>query len=650
MVAQAFSSEDPGGAPRPAVREPRLGDGKPFDLANVTHRVHRGDESQEPDSLIEAKQGERQGAGLSRHRVCRLRAAAARGFRQPHPAILLRGDPPGRRRREEDPRGDADPRRDRVRLRSESRCARSIAPGTREAAQPPCRRCGTDWQASLDELQAALPEPRAGGAGGDLVRRRSPRRPLHAEAGRSRPRHRDDAGGVERGRTDARDCAARQPARGRRRPSAARRPTRSVIRAIRDLAERGLEVTFYPFIMMDIAGRTTGCPTPMAARSRRPIPGAARSRRRWRRAQPGSPDKTAGGGRRDRGLRRHGGAGRLRARRRHGDLFRAGRMVVPPDDPALRLSLQGGGRRRCLPHRLGAARADHAALRAPAPIPSSRARDARRRRAARARRRRPRSPTRADWSEYFGHQPADGSGDVFFHLDPLWADATSTSSASTTTCRCPTGATATTISTRRRWDYGRDAAYLRANIAGGEGFDWYYAERRRPRRAGAHRRSPTAPTASRGSSARRTSSAGGATRTYDRPGGVEAATPDRLGAGREADLVHRDRLPGGRQGAEPAQRLSRSEIVGERACRIIRAARATTSSSGASSPRRSATGTRTIPDMSPGGNPVSGVYGGRMVRPDAHPSVDLGRAALSGLSRCSPTSGRTAPTGRPATG
>ncbi len=27
----------------------------------------------------------------------------------------------------------------------------------------------------------------------------------------------------------------------------------------------------------------------------------------------------------------------------------------------------------------------------------------------------------ADWSEYFGHQPADGYGDVFFHLDELWA-------------------------------------------------------------------------------------------------------------------------------------------------------------------------------------------------------------------------------------
>ena len=28
----------------------------------------------------------------------------------------------------------------------------------------------------------------------------------------------------------------------------------------------------------------------------------------------------------------------------------------------------------------------------------------------------------ADWSEYFGHQPGDGSGDAIFHLDPLWSD------------------------------------------------------------------------------------------------------------------------------------------------------------------------------------------------------------------------------------
>jgi len=28
----------------------------------------------------------------------------------------------------------------------------------------------------------------------------------------------------------------------------------------------------------------------------------------------------------------------------------------------------------------------------------------------------------ADWSEYFGYQPQDGSGDRYFHLDPLWGD------------------------------------------------------------------------------------------------------------------------------------------------------------------------------------------------------------------------------------
>jgi hypothetical protein len=27
----------------------------------------------------------------------------------------------------------------------------------------------------------------------------------------------------------------------------------------------------------------------------------------------------------------------------------------------------------------------------------------------------------ADWSEYAGYRPDDGSGDVLFHLDPLWA-------------------------------------------------------------------------------------------------------------------------------------------------------------------------------------------------------------------------------------
>ncbi|MBN8997856.1 MAG: glycoside hydrolase/phage tail family protein, partial [Rhizobiales bacterium] len=81
----------------------------------------------------------------------------------------------------------------------------------------------------------------------------------------------------------------------------------------------------------------------------------------------------------------------------------------------------------------------------------------------------------ADWSEYFGHQPPDGSGDAIFHLDPLWAD--DAIDAVGIDCYMPLsdwrdGAAHLDAAVA---ESGRDVAYLRANIAGGEGFDWYYA-------------------------------------------------------------------------------------------------------------------------------------------------------------------------------
>jgi len=82
----------------------------------------------------------------------------------------------------------------------------------------------------------------------------------------------------------------------------------------------------------------------------------------------------------------------------------------------------------------------------------------------------------ADWSEYFGHHPNDGSGDVFFHLDPLWAS--SDIDAIGIDAYWPLA----------DWRDGRDHAdwiagrrmqhdlrYLKSNIHGGEGYDWYYA-------------------------------------------------------------------------------------------------------------------------------------------------------------------------------
>ena len=82
----------------------------------------------------------------------------------------------------------------------------------------------------------------------------------------------------------------------------------------------------------------------------------------------------------------------------------------------------------------------------------------------------------ADWSEYAGHRPGDGSGDVIFHLDPLWADETITYVG--IDWYAPLG-------DWREGDGGIDAAlfegpddpaYLANQVAGGEGFDWFYAD------------------------------------------------------------------------------------------------------------------------------------------------------------------------------
>gem|GEM_PF-659548 len=69
----------------------------------------------------------------------------------------------------------------------------------------------------------------------------------------------------------------------------------------------------------------------------------------------------------------------------------------------------------------------------------------------------------SDWSEYFGHQPGDSTGDVFFHLDPLWSDANIDFIG------------IDNYMPLSDWRDGFDRAYLQANIAGGEGFDWFYA-------------------------------------------------------------------------------------------------------------------------------------------------------------------------------
>jgi hypothetical protein len=81
----------------------------------------------------------------------------------------------------------------------------------------------------------------------------------------------------------------------------------------------------------------------------------------------------------------------------------------------------------------------------------------------------------ADWSEYFGYQPPDGSGDVFFHLDPLWSDPSIDFVGIDNYLPLSDWRDGDDHVDAAEWETGRDTAYLRSNIAAGEYFDWFYA-------------------------------------------------------------------------------------------------------------------------------------------------------------------------------
>ncbi|WP_319529360.1 glycoside hydrolase/phage tail family protein [uncultured Cohaesibacter sp.] len=81
----------------------------------------------------------------------------------------------------------------------------------------------------------------------------------------------------------------------------------------------------------------------------------------------------------------------------------------------------------------------------------------------------------ADWSEYFGHQPSDESGYVRFHLDPLWADDNIDAVGIDNYMPLSDWRTGEDHLDQSLSDTGLELDYLKANIAGGEGYDWYYA-------------------------------------------------------------------------------------------------------------------------------------------------------------------------------
>ena len=89
----------------------------------------------------------------------------------------------------------------------------------------------------------------------------------------------------------------------------------------------------------------------------------------------------------------------------------------------------------------------------------------------------------ADWSEYFGHQ-ADGN--LHFHLDPLWSDPNIDFVGIDNYMPLSDWRDGEEHADSD-WGSIYDLDYLKTNIAGGEGYDWYYDS---PEGAEAQRRLP----------------------------------------------------------------------------------------------------------------------------------------------------------------
>ena len=348
------------------------------------------------------------------------------------------------------------------------------SPGASSAVNRHVLHAATDLTASLDELQALCPALEHVGLvvtwfGDDLRAGNCTIRPKVTFNGTGGLSDEWIVDGVARPDADLVTSVAGSAAYGGT-PS-----DRSVIAAIQDIKARGLKVTLYPFVMMDIA-HGNALPDPYGGAAQAAYPWRGRITSHPAPGRPGTADKTS--------------AARVQVAAFSGGAT-AGSFAVTSNTVSYSGAGADWGYRRMVLHYahlaavaggvdaflVGSELRGLTALRDGAnafPFVEQLCDLAGEVRAICG----PATKISygADWSEYFGHQPADGTGDVYFHLDPLWAhpaiDAVGIDNYMP-------------LADWRDGDEGGgnpegfaspyDVAAMRAAIEGGEGHDWYYA-------------------------------------------------------------------------------------------------------------------------------------------------------------------------------
>jgi Gene Transfer Agent (GTA)-like protein/putative tail protein len=453
-------------------------DGTELDLSTVTHRLYTGSETQAPDSLIEAREGPGNAPAYrgTAYLVFERLALAPFGNRIPQLSFEVTRA--------------VDPFASRIR-------AVSLIPGAGEFVYSPApvtrkvgatgnvpenvhtrqggSEGGSDWTVALDQLKATLPGVTSVNLivawfGTDLRAADCQIRPGVDLADKMTEPLVWSVAGLDRGEAHLISLVDGRAAYGGT-PS-----DQTVVAAIQDLRARGLSVTLTPFLLMDIPADnsltdpytgSTGQPAyPWRGRiTVSPAPG-----------QPGTPDKTAVAAAQvaafvgaadpsdfaiDGETVVYTGPAEWSYRRfilHYAHLAEAAggvdAFIVGTELRGL-TTVRGSASTYPFVAALAALAADVKSVVGASGTKVTYA---------------------ADWSEYFGHQPADGSGDVYFHLDPLWSSAAVDAVGIDVYWPLSDWRDGNSHADRLAGAASiYDLAYLAGNIVAGEGYDWYYA-------------------------------------------------------------------------------------------------------------------------------------------------------------------------------
>jgi hypothetical protein len=446
-------------------------DGRELDQMGIEMRVHRGGEEQEPDPLIGAKQGydntpayrglayvvfERLPLDTFGNRIPVLQFEVIRRVGELEKNIRAITIIPGATEHGYSPTNVTD----------------ELGDGEARFLNRNQLRNGTDWTASIGELRDICPNLErvalvVSWFGDDLRAHQCQIMPGVEKDSRNGESVPWQVAGHTR-------ASARLISRAGGRPAYGGTPNDAgVVAAIRALKDRGLKVFLYPFLMMDIPA-DNGLPDPYGGDGQPRYPWRGRITCHPASGRPGSPD--------------HSLAARGQINQFVGDAV-AGDFNISGD--VVTYSGSDRGYRRMILHYallaeaaggvdgliIGSELRGLTSIRDGAndfPFVEKLAELAGDVRDITGNK--TKLTYGADWSEYFGYHPDDGSGDVFFNLDQLWAhdaiDAVGIDNYMPLTDFRDEDFIGAQPDDART---SADKAAMVTAITSGEGFDWYYA-------------------------------------------------------------------------------------------------------------------------------------------------------------------------------